>query len=63
MQKVKDVDCIVIAVAHKEFKNMSVNDFKKLYKNCNNSEKILIDVKGIYTINDLKNSGILYWRL
>lgn len=63
MSDVNDVDCIIVAVAHNEFKALSLKDLKKLYKESPDSEKILIDVKGIYNINDLKNSEMTFWRL
>ncbi len=63
MSDVSDVDCIIVAVAHNEFKALSLKDLKKLYKESPDSEKILIDVKGIYNINDLKNSEMTFWRL
>ena len=40
-----------------------VSDIKKFFKACDDSEKVLIDVKGLYQIADLKNSGMKYWRL
>ena len=60
---VKDVDCVIVAVAHDEFKKMSIDDIKKLYRTCPNDEKVLVDVKGIFDIADLKKSGMLWWRL
>lgn len=60
---VNGVDCIIVAVAHNEFRKLSLNDLKKLYKDVPDREKVLIDVKGIYGIDDLKSSGILWWRL
>jgi UDP-N-acetyl-D-galactosamine dehydrogenase len=32
MEDIKDVDAVVVAVAHEEFKNISLEDLKKLYK-------------------------------
>ncbi len=63
IEDVKDSDCVIIAVAHNEFKSMSLEEIKKLYKNVPDTEKVLLDVKGIYTISDLDDSGIRYWRL
>lgn len=61
---VKDVDCVIIAVAHNEFVNMSLKAIKKLYKDdVLDDEKVLIDVKGIYSVEQLKTSGLKYWRL
>lgn len=61
--EVKDADCIIVAVAHNEFKALSLVDIKKMYKLSNDNEKVLIDVKGIYSVKDLKDSGMDYWRL
>jgi len=63
MAEVKDADCIIVAVAHDEFKALSLEDIKKLFKKSDDSEKVLIDVKGLYKIADLKASGLRYWRL
>lgn len=61
LEDVKDVDCIIVAVAHNEFKNLSIDDLKKLYRGC--TEKVLIDVKGLFKISDLTASGMIWWRL
>ena len=63
LENITDVDCIIIAVAHNEFKTMTINDLKQLYKVGSDNEKILIDVKGIFNIRDLRNSGVRFWRL
>ena len=63
LKEVGEADCIIVAVAHNEFKALSLADVKKLYKNIPDGEKVLIDVKGIYKMADLKASGMKYWRL
>lgn len=63
LEDVKNVDCIIVAVAHNDFKAMSLADIIKLYKPKANEEKVLIDVKGLYNTGDLKESGIRWWRL
>lgn len=63
LHEVKDADCVIVAVAHNEFKALRLDDIKKLYKVTADSEKVLIDVKGIYSVKDLNNSGMDYWRL
>lgn len=63
LEDVKDADCVIVAVAHNEFKAMSLNDIKKMFKNTDDSEKVLIDVKGLYRITDLDASGMKWWRL
>ncbi len=59
----KDADCVIVAVAHNEFKAMSLADIKKLFKNSDDAEKVLLDVKGLYSVKELKASGMKYWRL
>lgn len=63
MEDAKDADCIIVAVAHDEFKNMSLNDIKGLFKKKADFEKVLIDVKGLYSVKELKASGMEWWRL
>lgn len=64
LNDVKDVDCIVVAVAHDEFKALSLDDIKALFNSdLKDEEKVLIDVKGLYNVNELRNSGLNWWRL
>ena len=63
IEDVADADCVIVAVAHNEFRAMSLNDIKKLFKDGPDGEKVLIDVKGLYKIEDLKASGMQWWRL
>lgn len=63
LEDVKDADCVIVAVAHNEFKALSLADIKALFTDCADDEKILIDVKGLYKVDDLKASGMRFWRL
>lgn len=63
IEDVHDVDCIILAVAHDEFKNLGIDRINCFYKNTTNDNKVLIDVKGICNVNLLKESGIIWWRL
>ncbi len=64
LDEVCDADCVIVAVAHDKFRSISLNDLKAFYKpHLKDSEKVLLDVKGIYAIEDLKQSGLTYWRL
>ncbi len=63
LDSVCDIDCIIVAVAHNEFKELKLEKIKKMYKDVPDNEKVLIDVKGIYRIDELVDSGILWWRL
>lgn len=60
---VKDMDCVILAVAHDEFKNISIEKLDKLFSNCNNDEKVIIDVKSVLNKKEIENLGYNYWRL
>lgn len=62
-EDVKEADCVIVAVAHNEFRRMGLGEIKTLYRNSDDSEKVLIDVKGLYSIRELDACGIRYWRL
>lgn len=63
LEDVADVDCVIVAVAHNEFKELGLSAIKALFKDVPDNEKVLIDVKGLYDIDSLKKSGMVWWRL
>lgn len=63
IEDIHDVDCIIVAVAHNEFKKIGLSNIKKLYKDSLDAEKVLLDIKGIFTVQELKDTGMRYWRL
>lgn len=63
LEEVNNADCVIIAVAHNEFKDMPLEKIKTLFRNCDDGEKVLIDVKGLHTVDELEKSGMKYWRL
>ena len=63
LKDAKDADCIIVAVGHNEFKAMSLEQIKGMFRNCADDEKVLVDVKGLYSVAALKTSGMRYWRL
>lgn len=63
LEDIQGADCVIVAVAHNQFKSLGLNNIKKLFKTSDDSNKVLIDVKGLYTIDELKKSGMKYWRL
>ncbi len=57
-------DCVIIAVGHNEYRNMSMMQIKELFKTeLADDEKVLIDVKSLYRMDELKASGMRFWRL
>lgn len=63
LNEIKDMDVLIFAVAHEQFKNMSETDIAGLYRDVSNEQKILVDIKGIFERKDMENKGYLYWRL
>ena len=63
IDSVYEADCIILAVAHDEYKNLPLSKLLSYFKNTENENKVLIDVKGLYSIKDLDESGVCYWRL
>lgn len=63
LEKIHDADCIVFAVAHNEFKKMTIQDLEKLFVKTDNDKKIVLDVKSIFKRKELENAGYRYWRL
>lgn len=63
MEDAAEADCIILAVAHNEFKAMGIEEIKKLYKPGADSDKVLIDVKGLIKPAELNASGLTWWRL
>lgn len=63
MEAAIEADCVILAVAHDEFKQFGLFKLNKMFKNIPQNEKVLIDVKGLYTIAELEENGLTYWRL
>lgn len=58
VSEIRDMDAVVLAVAHDEFKNLKKADIDKLY---GVGQKVLLDVKGILKPQDY--SDYSFWRL
>ena len=63
LEDVKDADCVIAAVAHNEFRTIPLNEIRKMFKMSDDKEKVLIDVKGLYSVSELKKYGFTWWRL
>ena len=61
--EVKDADCVIVAVAHEEFKEMGINGILKLFGTGEKAQKVIIDVKGLFSVEELKKTGLKWWRL
>ena len=60
MNLIKDMDAVVLAVAHDEFKNLDMRQVEKLY---GAGKKVLLDLKGLLNRKQYENAGYSYWRL
>jgi len=58
--KIREMDAVILAVAHREFTNLSIKTIGELF---GEGEKVLLDIKGILNRKDYENAGFLYWRL
>ena len=63
LNQVKDADCIILAVAHNQFKTLTLDELKKMFRSEEDSKKVLIDVKGLHSVEALNASGMSWWRL
>ena len=63
MEELKDLDVLLIAVAHKEFREIPLDRIEAMFKDCSNDRKIIIDVKGIKDRKKLEGLGYRYFSL
>ena len=62
--KLPKADCVIVAVGHNEFRSMSMMKMQELFKTDSPEEsRVLIDVKSLYRMDELKASGMKFWRL
>lgn len=58
----RDVDAVVLAVAHDIFANFAIEKILSWYKDSNPC-KVFMDLKGVYNSCDFVDSACIYWRL
>ncbi len=57
---IKNMDAIILAVAHAEFCEFSMAEIDRLF---GEGEKVLLDLKGILDRSEYEKAGYNYWRL
>ncbi len=62
LEEIENVDAIILGVAHKEYRDLDLNELKSLYK-LDITNPILVDVKGILNKEEVKNLGYKFWRM
>ena len=60
INEVNDVDAIILAVAHSEFKKFTRKDVDAFFAP---GQKTLLDIKGVFDREEFENAGYAYWRL
>ena len=60
MYSMTNMDAIILAVAHSEFKTLSIEEMNVMF---GQGRKVLIDIKGLLNRNDYEMAGYSYWRL
>ena len=63
IDEIQEMDAVIIAVAHKEFIELSMKKIDSLFKVTRNEKKVLIEVKGILDKQKVISAGYNYWRL
>ncbi len=62
IEDIKEVDAVIIAVAHEEFKSLGKKDIDAFY-NPRHQKKVLMDIKGVLNRTEYLTEDYLYWRL
>jgi len=62
LDAVKDMDAVIVAVAHENFKDFKKADISKFF-NPSHKTKVFLDIKGIYDMNEFEAPEFDYWRL
>lgn len=64
MSEAIDADCVILAVAHNEFKELTWDQIDSMYKCGTEKEnRVLIDVKGMRDRKEADEKEYRYWRL
>jgi UDP-N-acetyl-D-galactosamine dehydrogenase len=85
MEEIKEMDAVIFAVPHEEFKEISLKDIKMMSRSSaeninlevmseiaattefevevDQSNCVLVDIKGMFNRTEAEQMGFLYWRL
>ncbi len=58
---VKNMDAVILSVAHEEFSSLTMEDMNKFYSG--EHTPVLLDIKGLLNRKEYENAGYIYWRL
>lgn len=85
IEEINEMDAVIFAVPHEEFKNISLKDVKAMFRSSadsiglevmkevaatsefefevDQSDCVLVDIKGMFNRTEAEQMGFLYWRL
>ena len=63
IKEIVECDAVILAVAHTEFANMTMEKVDSMYKKEDNNKKVLADIKGLLDRKEYEEAGYSYWRL
>ena len=63
LEEIHDADCILHAVAHRQFRKLGLDGLMKLFRPDGGAKRVLLDVKGEWNMEQLEELGITWWRL
>ncbi len=63
ISEIKECDAVVLAVAHTEFASFTMDKLDSMYKDVENTKKVLVDIKGLLDRKEYESAGFSYWRL
>ena len=58
-----DCDAVILAVAHTQFTNMTMEQVDSMFRPGENCKKVVGDIKGLLDRNAYEAAGYSYWRL
>lgn len=60
MSTIKDMDAVILAVAHTEFSNFTMAEMDNFFSK---GKKVLLDIKGLLNRKEYEAANYIYWRL
>lgn len=60
MESIHDMDAVILAVAHREYKELDRDAINMLF---NGDTRVLLDLKGMLNRHEYTENGYVYWRL
>ena len=58
-EEMQNLNAIILAVPHEEFKELSLNNFNSLYE----GQKVFVDIKEVFDRKVFESDGYYYWSL